>query len=510
METSRENVVILANAINAKLKNPSRAVKLAVNEILTYEVEGAKFSDAFKIGRWDGTSSFFKFSDATFPAGFLYFVAANLKRRGYQVTFCKKPLPKPLGENRPAINGYKYDPRYEYQYTVTEKLLRHGQIVFRGATGSGKTLVSIIAFKTINRPTLFLTTRSILMYQMKENFEKALGSSISMIGDGEFGLEKEDGSKVLKKFTVATVQTVCSYLKDPDLSDPPEKQKAQLKRQAMMKSILEKFEFVILEEGHESSATGWFELLKHCKNAYYRLALTGTPFMRESKEMNMRLMASSGPVALTVSEKQLIDCGILATPYFKYVKLGLPKDIKMRMDWRTAYRKGVVENQERNLAILKEAKEAVAHGLSVMILFKELKHGATLKRLLDQAGIKNRLIEGANDQQERKVAIEALKNRQIDVLLGSTILDVGVDVPAVGMVIIASGGKAEIALRQRIGRGLRAKKTGANVCFVVDFADTGNRYLIKHAEARKQIVQSTKGFGEHIVEQFDYSLLELK
>lgn len=32
-----------------------------------------------------------------------------------------------------------------------------------------------------------------------------------------------------------------------------------------MKSILEKFEFVILEEAHESSASGWFELLKYCK-----------------------------------------------------------------------------------------------------------------------------------------------------------------------------------------------------------------------------------------------------
>ncbi|MGF0150987.1 hypothetical protein [Acinetobacter baumannii] len=31
--------------------------------------------------------------------------------------------------------------------------------------------------------------------------------------------------------------------------------------------------------------------MRHCKNAYYRLALTGTPFMRESQESNMRLMS---------------------------------------------------------------------------------------------------------------------------------------------------------------------------------------------------------------------------
>lgn len=506
--SSKENVVILSNAVTAKLKDPSRQVKLEVNDILTYEVDNAQFSDAYKLGRWDGTASFFKYNEGTFPAGFLYYVAAMLKRRGYDVAFYRKPLPKPLGENRPKIYGYEYDPRYEYQYTVTEKLLRHGQIVFRGSVGSGKTLAAMIAYKTILRPTLFLTTRSILMYQMKENIEKALGEEIAVIGDGEFGFEKEDGKKVLKRFTVATVQTICAYLKDPSPSDPPEKQAFQKRRQELMKRILEKFEFVILEEGHESSANGWFEMLKFCKNAYYRLALTGTPFMRESKEMNMRLMASSGPIALTVSEKQLIDCGILATPYFKYIDIDPPKTLRWKTDWQTAYRLGIVENEQRNKVIALEAKEAVSHGLSVMILFKQIVHGKKIKQLLDAIGIKNKLIEGANDQKERKEAIEALKEGKIDVLLGSTILDVGVDIPAVGMVIIASGGKAEVAMRQRIGRGLRAKKKGANVCFVVDFNDKGNKYLVNHSDQRKQIVKTTKGFGEHIVHNFDYSILK--
>ena len=43
------------------------------------------------------------------------------------------------------------------------------------------------------------------------------------------------------------------------------------------------------------------------------------------------------------------------------------------------------------------------------------------------------------------------------------ILDVGVDVPSVGCIILAGGGKAEVANRQRIGRGLRAKKLGPNI-----------------------------------------------
>jgi superfamily II DNA or RNA helicase len=83
-----------------------------------------------------------------------------------------------------------------------------------------------------------------------------------------------------------------------------------------------------------------------------------------------------------------------------------------------------------------------------------------------------------------------------------------VDVPAVGMIVIASGGKAEVATRQRIGRGLRAKKNAANICFVVDFNDKFNKHTKKHYKTRLKIIEETPGFAEGIVPDFDYSLLK--
>jgi superfamily II DNA or RNA helicase len=57
-----------------------------------------------------------------------------------------------------------------------------------------------------------------------------------------------------------------------------------------------------------------------------------------------------------------------------------------------------------------------------------------------------------------KKKLKSLAVGEIDVLVGSTILDVGVDVPSVGAVIIAGGGKAEVEFRQRVGRGYEQKK----------------------------------------------------
>ena len=63
-------------------------------------------------------------------------------------------------------------------------------------------------------------------------------------------------------------------------------------------------------------------------------------------------------------------------------------------------------------------------------------------------------------------------------------------------------------LRQRIGRGLRAKKQGANICFILDFDDPFNATTEKHAKQRMGIIKNTRGFGENFVLEFPYHLLK--
>lgn len=94
--------------------------------------------------------------------------------------------------------------------------------------------------------------------------------------------------------------------------------------------------------------------------------------------------------------------------------------------------------------------------------------------------------------------MERRERAEIDVLIGTTILDL--DVPTVGHVCLAGGGKAEVALRQRIGRGLREKKSGPNLCFVTDFADDFNEHLKTHAHQRQAIINGTAAFDRFILE----------
>lgn len=496
-------ITIAYNATVAKVVETDRAIKLEVQKIVSYKVSGAENVMAFKTGGWDGRSSFFDFRKGTFPAGFVQYVAGHLRRAGHNVRYAAKPAPLPLGPENPKIDSFPDDPHYDYQPEVVNRLVKHRQIIAQVATGGGKSRIARMAFARIQRPTLFLTTRSILMYQMKDAFEQ-MGVQCSVLGDGQFGTVTvgADGQErhSVKMMSVGMVQTLVARLQEPCPDDDVEKQNEQTRIRNKTIALLEKFELVIGEEAHEASGNSYYDILKHCKNAHYRLALTATPFMKDDEESNMRLMAAFGPIGIKISEKMLIDRGILAKPHFKYVALEhKPAKLFRGTTWQAAYRIGIVDNVERNAKIVFETRRGVALGLPVMILVQQTRHGELLREQLAERGVTVEFLQGENKPKERKAALKRLASGETQVLIGTTILDVGVDVPAVGVVVLAGGGKAEVALRQRVGRGLRAKKKGPNCALVVDFDDPWNSHTKEHAQARRSIIEGTPGFAENIL-----------
>lgn len=457
-------------------------VKSLVSEILSYETKGVCDGEA-----WTGRSTFFDFTDATFPAGFVDSVASGLGNAGHTVRIARKSAPPPLGpplmDAYLAVQPFGYDPRYDYQIETVRRLERHHGMVAMLATGAGKSIVARTVVKRFAMPTIFITTRKLLMHQMADGFKEA-GFDVGYMGDGAWSPKAG--------INVAMVQTLSARL-----------------RNERFRKLMQLFQVAILEEAHEVSGQEYYDVMSSLVNAHYRIALTATPFMRSNDEANMRLMAVSGHVAIRVSEKVLIERKILAKPFFKYLDVAPPKNLERGFGWQKAYTRGIVENEPRNRAFVREFVRARDHGLSCMALVQRRVHGDALKALCEEAGLRADYIFGDHDGERRARALARLKNGMIDVLIGSTILDVGVDVPAVGMIGLVGGGKAEVALRQRIGRGLRAKKTGPNVCLVVDCLDRGHRILLEHSRERRAIIAATDGFAENLLEKgkdFDWSI----
>jgi superfamily II DNA or RNA helicase len=501
-------IQIAFNPVVAKIVGGDEEARDILAALMSYYVDGYEHTTRFQQGRWDGRSSMFKYSNDTFPSGFAEIAIDELKTKGYEVQRVTRPLPAALGPERPEIDDFGYDDQYNYQPETMDRLVRRGRMIARVATGGGKSRIARMSHARIGRRTLFVTTRQLLMYQMKEGFEDS-GYDVGVIGDGEWAPLTGEHT-----INVAMIQTLAMRLQEPEPYDMSAEALRQRRVREKTLEFLSSVDLLIAEEAHEAGGEGYFVVTSACKNAYYALALTATPFMRDGAEANMRLMARFGRIGIDITEKMLIDRGVLATPYFKFAA---QKDKPAKLYKTSAYQRaielGIVENETRNGMILDHCVDVAEYGLTTMILVARTKHGDILAKQLATFGLRVKFIKGESKADVRKKALAALGTGELDVLIGSTILDVGVDVPSVGSIVLAGGGKAEVAMRQRIGRGLRAKKTGPNVCPVLDFKDELNKHLSTHAASRIDIIKSTPGFAERLLkdsEQFDWEGMGFK
>jgi superfamily II DNA or RNA helicase len=498
------------NPVVALVDGIDDQTKLALSDAMSFIVEGYEHMG---LGSWDGRSTLYDWQSGKFPAGFVPTALAILNDRGYTPQIHRNPLPAPLGPmptpDAPLVDNYPRDDNRDYQFKAVRILEKHGSFIARVATGGGKSRIAALCIKRIGRKTAFITTRQVLLYQMGEALEAA-GFKVSYCGDGTWDTS---GDVVL-----AMVQTLADRIGEykPDVlnmtADEIKVGADRHERRAQeAKDFMDTVEFLIAEEAHEAGGNSYFEVCKAMRKAHYRLALTATPLMRDG-ESNARLVGMFGPIRLEVSEQMLIQRGILATPYFKFIPIGpkeQPPTLRRGTNWQKAEEQGIVTNHYRNKCGVAEVIRASRWGLSAMMLVKRQKHGKILHEMLKQYGLRGTYIFGESNKDKRDNALNKLRSGEYDYVIGSTILDVGVDVPGIGVLVMMGGGKAEVAIRQRIGRGLRGKKPPApNAAFVVDFEDGNNKHLISHAKQRRAIVEQTPGFVEGIIprgKDFDFA-----
>lgn len=520
-------VQLARNAVIGKLLNPTREIAAFVTSLLSYQVESNGIG-----GSWSGKSSFYEVTNNTFPAGFVYLVQQELTRIGHTVHLVQRPHALPLGPENPIVDEFgNDDPRYDFQMKALRQVETHGAGIIRVATGGGKSKIAKLIMARYRRMTLFLTTRGILLYQMDDQL-KEIGMNTGQIGDGEM--------RVVRGVNLGMVQTLVQALEIPDMSkeiraivksihlsknkneNMPREEilalaKANFDRKTKKRDdvikILSMIEVVIGEEAHEAGGTSYYEILRHCKNATIRVALTATPFMRDSAEDNMRLMAAFGPVLISVSEEMLIARGILAKPFFKFVDAKPHEKLRKTSPFERAYQLGYIENPYMMEEAVRDAAKAASLNMPTLALILRKAHGKAVLEAYRQAGLRVEFLKGEDDQDARKAQLKKLERGELDVLIGTTILDVGVDVPAICLVQLLGGMKAEVALRQRVGRGLRAKKKMPNFTFVADYSCNLNVTLRDHARQRMNIIKNTPGFVEGILpegQDFDWSIFERK
>jgi superfamily II DNA or RNA helicase len=434
-------------------------VKEAVRLATSYPVQGHQFAKAFRTGKWDGRKHLFRPRSGAFPTGLCGAVEGALTASGveYEVEDLRvPPTPTKAGFN---LNGITFDYPYDYQLDACKKMVEAKQGVTKIATGGGKTEIACAVTQYLGLKTMFMVPSVQLMYQSRDRFMQRLGlteAEVGVVGDGKWF----PGSLV----TIASIDTLESRLDTVECQD-------------LIKSI----EVLFMDECHGVGSDTYYTVATLCP-AFYRFGLSATPLDR-TDGANMMLLAATGEQIIDIPLKTLVERKVCARGKIIFDKITEPV-LKKRIQYNTAYKQGVSENPQLLDKVLQWTEIFFDQGLSTLILCEEIQHGKMIDDALwteTSQMIPHQFIHGTEDMDVRKNAVQSFDNRNLPVLVSSTIMDQGIDVQTIDALILAGSRKSKIRTLQRLGRGLRGEKL-----IVVEFSNFCHKYLLKHAYQRMQ------------------------
>lgn len=366
----------------------------------------------------------------------------------------------------------------EYQVEAANEALRKRRGVLSLPPRSGKTEIQAAVVKALGLPSLLLVDRETLLHQHAERLQSR-GISVGKVGGGSYDIQNIH--------IVGMVQTIARRMKsDPDMLD-----------------MLRDRQVIQADECHHiPGSRQWKDIFRECP-AEYRLGYSGTPWkgdpVHEVRHADLWLTGCCGPEIYSIGADHLKDHGHIASATL--FMLDLPATMNNPWLGKTkafekVYSQGIVRNDSRNQLITKIAKRLKKDGRKVLILVSRIEHGELLLSELHRRGVESlfsfgggmvKYLDESGVIREADAAgqpVQDLKSGKISVLIGSTVYDEGVDIPALDALIIASAGRSPQRAIQRAYRGLTAKK-GKKETVIVDFYDEQHFYL--RAQANKRI-----------------------
>lgn len=374
---------------------------------------------------------------------------------------------------------------YDFVVPKTHSFVAQGFINHNTAIGAG------IIQKLSAAPFIFYVTSNDLLRQAKDELEKFLLQNGSPLKVGSIGGGKFD----IKDVNVLTVQTAIRAVGEKyhkfDEDDEVEEisEELQQKREAIA-SLIHNAKGIICDEVQHWAAETCQVLADHSVNARFRFGLSATPW----RDMGDDLLIDScfGKLIHEINASFLIRKGILVKPtiYFVHTRKSMDEDI----NYATAYKEGIVQNEERNLLIGNIAQNMVKEGRHVLILVRHIEHGELLEAMIPDSFF----VHGSKGHKVRQTHIDDMRLKKVPVTIATSIFDEGVDVKPLDGLILAGSGKSQTRALQRIGRVIRTFEDPASGfvkkdAYIVDFHDN-MKYMLAHSRARRRIYETEPEF----------------
>jgi len=161
-------------------------------------------------------------------------------------------------------------------------------------------------------------------------------------------------------------------------------------------------------------------------------------------------------------------------------------------NYQSVYKNYIVENEVRNKLIVSSTQLLLDKKYTPLVLFKQIRHGEILLKMMQDVGIKCEMLYGNDNLEKRTEVKQKLVDKEIDVILASTIFDLGVSIDMLSALVLAGSGRSKLKCLQRVGRCVRVFPGKKHVA-IIDFMDN-IKYLKKHSMIRYETYLSEEGF----------------
>jgi superfamily II DNA or RNA helicase len=411
---------------------------------------------------WDGYIQFIT-SGGRFLTGLLPLVSRLLEEMGEEASI-KYPDQPPDAQKgaKFELNGVTLR---DYQVEAVKTALGARRGILEMATNAGKTEVAISIMANLVKygQILWLTHSLTLNEQTISRILGRVGLRVSKCRMGNADLSGE--------IVVSNVQTLNSVLK---------------KDRGPLSVWLGDIASVILDECHLGSAASWVNILTRCESAQFRFGLSGTPYT-DDKVRNRELVGITGETIYKVGNQYLINKDVSCVP----IVMSIPFSHKEYLSYAVAIDKGIDHNNNRNSLIINTLSR-LENGRPGLVLVQHISQGKELLRIAKSMKKNAVFVRGANTLSERSQAIKCLRENTLDFVIATTIFDLGVDIPELSWLFLASPTKSTVRILQRIGRVLR-KADGKDEAMVYYVDDDGD-YFLRSAAKKMHSVIKKEGF----------------
>ena len=469
--------LIIRDEVNIKLEGLSVETRRKIVNKLKFDLPYARHMPAYKLGRWDGTKTYFGIGGTGYLAH-LDVILPIVEDAGYEI--CIEDLRQhsriefeSITENYWADRGKTWPKGHpeagtpivlrDYQFDVVNKFLENHQALQEVATGAGKTITTA-TLSHLCEPygrTMVIVPNKSLVVQTEEDY-KNLGLDVGVY----FGDRKE----LNKTHTICTWQSL-------NVLDKKSHDDATLTLAEFCQDVCA----VIVDEEHQAKAEVLTKLLtQNFNNCAIRWGLTGT-VPKEAFEFQ-GILASIGPVINQVSAHDLQEKGVLANLQINILQTN---DVQVFRNYQEEYSFLVTDDNRINW-MGNKIKEISQTG-NTLVLVNRIDTGNKLTAMLPDSVF----ISGAVKLTERKEEYDEIKTSADKIIVATYgVAAVGINIPRIFNLVLIEPGKSFVRVIQSIGRGIRRAEDKDHV-EIWDLT-SACKYAKKHLTERKKFYKEAK------------------